>query len=116
MAKGLFDRLQQEVEAREKSAGLSMADVLQLPDAERELVNWIVRTGEVSWSAVVARLEQVETAQSLLATLIAKGFIREQVIEGESHYRIHFAHRRKRTLPANLWQALTDKLPEEGEE
>jgi hypothetical protein len=47
MSGDLFSRLQAEVEAREKAAGLSMADALALPDAPRKLFNWLVRRGEV---------------------------------------------------------------------
>ena len=110
MAQGLFGRLQQELEAREQVAGLTMADVLQLPAAERQLVNWLIRTGEVSGSAVATHLGQVEQAQSLLATLVAKGFLREQESGGEMHYHVRLAPRRQRELPDNIWQALTSKL------
>ncbi|HEX2988059.1 MAG TPA: hypothetical protein VHS06_07815 [Chloroflexota bacterium] len=42
---GVFDRLQDEMVAREKAAGLTMADVLSLPDPERRLFNWVMRRG-----------------------------------------------------------------------
>lgn len=113
MTKGLFGRLQQELDAREKVAGLTMTDILQLPTAERELVSWMLRNGEVSWAAIVAHLGQTETVQNLLADLVAKGFVREQEREDEFHYNVRLAPRRKRNLPANIWQALTDKLEEE---
>jgi predicted transcriptional regulator len=116
MGKGLFGRVQQELEAREKVAGLTMADVLQLPAAERELVNWIVRSGEVSEAAIVTHLGQAASAQSLLTTLLDKGFIRAEVIQGEAHYSAHFAPRRKRALPEGIWQALTDKLQPKAED
>jgi len=116
MAKGLFGRLQQELEAREKVAGLTMADILQLPAAESELVNWLVRSGEVSWSGVVARVGEVARAQSLLTTLIAKGFVREQEGVGEATYSVRLAPRRKRELPANIWDVLTGKLEKKAEE
>ena len=51
---GLFDRLQGELEAQEKAAGLSIADVLELPDQLRQLVNWMMREGDVSLSGATA--------------------------------------------------------------
>lgn len=110
MAQGLFGRLQQELETREQVAGLTMADILQLPPAERQLVNWMVRTGEVSAAAVASFLGQAEGAQSLLAALVAKGFLREYESGGELHYAVRLAPRRQRDLPDNIWQALTTKL------
>ncbi|MBX3014133.1 MAG: hypothetical protein KF832_21610 [Caldilineaceae bacterium] len=110
MAKGLFGRLQQELDAREHVVGLTMAEILQLPTTERELISWILRSGDVSRSAFVARLGQAETAQDTITDLIAKGFLREEEKNNELYYSVRLAPRRKRELPPNLWQALTDKL------
>ena len=43
MGKGLFGRLQNEIEAREKSPGLSMADILDLEEPLAGPVNMGVR-------------------------------------------------------------------------
>lgn len=110
MAQGLFGRLQQELEQREQVVGLTMADILQLPAAERQLINWLMRTGEVSGTAVAAHLGQAEDAQRVVASLIAKGYIRQHESAGEVYYQVRLAPRRQRELPANIWQALTDKL------
>lgn len=110
MAPGLFDRLQQELTVRETVTGLTMADVLQLPSAERQLVNWLIRTGEVSRTAVQSQVGDPAHAQSLLNTLIAKSFIREYARADEVYYQVRLAPRRQRELPANIWQALTDRL------
>lgn len=116
MSQGLFGRLQQELAAREKVAGLTMADILSLPNDERQLINWMVRAGEVTLAEVVAQLGQDEaTVQARLAALIEKGFMREIPSQGETHYQIRMAPRRKRNLPDNLWQAL-DSLIEHKDE
>ena len=44
MAQGLFDRLQQELVAREKTAGVTAADLLELPPVERQLLSWLMRS------------------------------------------------------------------------
>lgn len=49
MGEGLFGRLEQELEARDKAAGLSMADILSLPDTLRALVNWMLRKDVAAW-------------------------------------------------------------------
>lgn len=110
MAPGLFGRLQQELTARETVAGLTMADVLQLPPAERQLINWLIRTGDVSRAAVETQVGDPARTQGLLSTLMTKGFIREYERTGEVHYQVRLAPRRQRELPANIWQALTDRL------
>ncbi|MEZ4862429.1 MAG: hypothetical protein R3C14_14020 [Caldilineaceae bacterium] len=110
MGQGLFGRLQQELAAREKTAGVTMADILELPPVERQLLNWLMRTGEVSASAVTAQVGDKAQAQSLLAGFITRGFVREYTSGDAVYYQVRLAPRRQRTLPTSLWQALTDKL------
>lgn len=110
MTQGLFGRLQQELVAREKTAGVTMADLLALPPVERQLLNWLMRSGEVSASAVATQVGDRALAHSLLVGLLARGFVREYASAGEVYYQLRLAPRRQRTLPANIWQALTDKL------
>jgi len=107
---GLFGRLQQELEDREKAAGLTMADVLTLPDQLRRLVNWMMRQGEVGLTDVAGFLGLNETdTRSTVATLLEKGFVRELQIRGETRYRIRLAPKRGREIPLNIWQALDKK-------
>jgi hypothetical protein len=110
MAQGLFDRLQQELAVREKVAGVSMADILELPPVERQFINWLMRAGDVSAAAVAMQVGDLAQAQRLLASFIAQGFVREYTSGGETYYQVRLAPRRQRNLPANIWQALTDKL------
>lgn len=113
MSKGLFDRLEQELEAREKAAGLTMADLLELPENLRKLVNWMMRQQDVHLSEVAAFLgENDETSRATLAALIEKGFVRELKVHGETCYRVRLAPKRGRDLPLDLWRALDDKVEE----
>jgi DNA-binding MarR family transcriptional regulator len=99
MSQGLFQRLQQELEAREKFDGLSMADILALPAAERSLINWMVRNGNVTLAEVADHLGLDESgAHMQLAALLEKGYVRETVSHGVTLYQ---------ALPENLWQALS---------
>lgn len=105
---GLFDRLQGELEAQEKAAGLSMSDVLELPDPLRRLVNWMMREGEVTFSQVAAFVAQEETRR-MLNTLMERGFVREMASKPEAHYRIRLARKRGKEIPLNVWDALQEK-------
>ena len=116
MGQGLFGRLQQELAAREKTDGVTMADLLELPPPERQLMNWLIRTGDVSAPAVATQVGDQVQAQSLLAKLIACGFVREYTSDGTVYYQVRLAPRRQRNLPANIWQALTDKLGKQAGE
>ncbi len=108
--KGLFGRLQNELEARDKAAGLTIADVLDLPDALRNAVNWLMRQEDVTLCQVTEYLQQDEKdAQTMLTTLVEKGFVREFLVKGVPRYRVRIASR-KRELPPNIWHALDDRI------
>jgi hypothetical protein len=52
----------------------------------------------------------------MLEDLCQQAFVRPIEIGGVIHYRVRLAPKRGRALPANLWQALTDKVEGEEEE
>ena len=114
MDKGLYNRLQGELEARDKSPGLSMSDLLALPEPQSSLLSWMVRQGQVELEDVTAFLKQdAESTRALLADLVDKGYVREIEMRGATWYRVRLAPRRGHELPANLWQALNDKVQDE---
>ena len=107
---GLFNRLQGELDARERSPGLRMSDLLALPEALASVLNWMLRQDCVSLADLIAFLGQDETAvRTTLATLVDKGFVREVEMRGETTYRVRLAPKRGRSMPDDLWRALDDK-------
>ncbi len=116
MSKGLFDRVQGELEAREKSLGLQISDLLTLPDATSRFLNWMIRQQQITLADAMVFLAQAETpTRELLNDLCDKGYLRVVEMHGTQQYRIRLAPKRGRTLPSNLWMALDDKV-ERGEE
>jgi hypothetical protein len=110
---GLFDRLQSEMDGRDKAAGLTMADVLLLPADQRQIVNWIMRQGEASLPDIVAQTGQDElTVRRHLAALVDRGFLRELAYPAGPQYRPRLAARRRQQLPLDVWQALSDRVKE----
>ncbi len=111
MSKGLFGRLQQELEAREKTPGLVMADLIELPESLRTLVNWMLRQQTVRLSQAAAFLGQDEAAaRATVGALIEKGFVRERLMKGETCYRVRLAPRRARQAALDVWKALDDRI------
>ena len=116
MDKGLFNRVQGELNAREQSPGLRISDLLVMPDPECGLLNWMIRQGPVTFSDITTFLGQDETnTRAILADLSNQGYVREIEIRGVTTYRVRLAPKRGGALPANLWAALDDKV-ERGEE
>ncbi len=113
---GLFNRLQGELDAREQSPGLRMSDLLTLPEPQCGLLNWMLRQVQVGLGEVAAFLQRDEDgARALLADLREQGFVREIEMRGATTYRVRLAPKRGRAVPADLWQALEDKVETEGE-
>ena len=114
MGIGLFGRVEQELDARKKTPGLSMGQILSLPDALRRLVNWMVRQRVVEAEAAAAFTGQDVTAvRALLAEMIEQGYVTEFEMRGQMYYRVRLAAKRKASIPLNIWQSLDDKVEEE---
>jgi hypothetical protein len=117
MSQGLFGRLAKELEAREKAAGLSMADILDLPDAPRKLVTWLMRKQQARLAEVLARLGGDETAaRALLADLIERGFIREMAVRGEQLYQVRIKNIPGRQVPQSIWDSINTRMKPGTEE
>ncbi len=108
MRKGLFGRIEQELTAREKAASLTMADLLSLPNTQRQLAQKLLRTGDMRLVEIVAQDD--EAMRSALQALVEGGFVRETAIDGEASYSLRIGSRRRRELPLNIWDALNGKL------
>jgi DNA-binding IclR family transcriptional regulator len=95
---------QSEPSAGEQT-GVTMVDVLALPDELRTIMTWLMRQGEAGLPQLAAHVEQDEaTAGTLLANLIAQGFVQEVAEEGKGQprYRVRLAAKRGRRLPLDL--------------
>jgi amino acid permease len=65
-------------------AGLSLANVLALPDPQTELVGWIARHGEVSLAEIAERIGgDANAARALVATLVEYGVVAQTRPTGE---------------------------------
>jgi amino acid permease len=96
-------------------AGLGLAEVVALPDAEAELVGWISRRGEVSLADLVERTGgDAGAARALVASLVERGIVAETRRTGQPRYEARAAARRGGRLPAEIWQALAAPEPAEG--
>jgi amino acid permease len=94
------------------ASGLPVMDVLTLPDAERRLVKWMMRQGEVSLAAVVAHTGQAGgDARAMLDSMLKQGLFQEiDAVGDEPRYRVRLAPRRGGHLPAQIWDKLGEKV------
>jgi DNA-binding MarR family transcriptional regulator len=107
----LFDRLQSEIEARQRVKGITPADLLDLSPELRRIINMIMRQKEMGLAEIVFELDmRPSEARGLLDTLVEKGYLKAIEVEGELRYKTFFALRRGREMPLNVWDSLSDKV------
>jgi predicted ArsR family transcriptional regulator len=96
-----------------KASGLNLFKLNQLPDSQRQLINWMRRKGDCSLQEIATQIgEHDEAVRTLLDTLLEKGFLRELLGESSPSYRVNIAAKRGRELPLKLKQALEKKKEE----
>ncbi len=84
--------------------GVTMTDVLMLPDEPRQIMNWILRQGQVNREQVVAEFGELDVA-SHLQVLVSDGFL--QTPTDDTFKAVLSAPRRPRAS-STLWQALDE--------
>ena len=123
----LFDRLQNELEDRDKEGGITPLDLADLPPQLRKLMRLMLREVEMTRADLgkavqsmpeADRLNDEELDQSLAALvkqswLIASG-------EGDSiRYRVNLRRKKTVDLDSSIWNALENKIerkPPKGED
>jgi hypothetical protein len=113
VSEGLFGCLQSEVAAREKSPGLSMRDVMNLPAPLNRLAQWLLREEQATAAGIAGFLGgDAEGAQAIIADWLEQGYLREVAIRDETYYVLRTASKRPREVPLDLWAALQKKVEE----
>lgn len=97
-------------EAASGGGGLNPLDLLGLPPAQRDTINWLSRRKQASLAEIAAALkrEAVDVA-SVITELKSAGYIKEALVEGQLVYRVVFGGRVKRSgrgVPADIWNAV----------
>jgi predicted transcriptional regulator len=111
---GIFDSIQEEVDARERRSGVTAADLLDLPPTLRRLMNLITRRGPHTAARAAESLgEPFEEVLQRLNALAEKGYLEREETEEGWVYQTHFARRRARKLPGGIWSALGQRAPDE---
>ena len=116
MSTGLFEWLQRELEEQEKADGLTMTEILTMPDPLRQLVNWMLRQQSVDFAEIVAFVGEDETtSRAMLESLMERGVVHRISNDDTARYHVRMASRRGRQIPIDIWQALEEKIREDGE-
>ncbi|MBD2493970.1 MarR family transcriptional regulator [Nostoc sp. FACHB-280] len=94
-------------EPTQSSPQNSQLDILDLPDEQRQLINWITRQQKVTLAEVASHLNITEElAQQQLKTLVTQRFIQEVDDSELIYYQPYFGEKKKSKLSQNIWDKL----------
>jgi DNA-binding MarR family transcriptional regulator len=111
---GIFNRIQSEIDDREKLEGITPADLLDLSPPLRKLMNRITRQREVTAEQAAEYMgESLADTSKMLDGLVEKGYLEREERDEGWFYRTRFGRRRKREIPVGIWSALGQRTKEE---
>lgn len=110
---GLFDRLQDEINAQEQHSNLSPIDLLDLPDGLADIIKKIVRQNGMKLTDIATDLQQTPAeVQTTMDGLADKGLVRRVEVRKEVWYKANFG--RKISQPKgdvdSVWASLDNML------
>ena len=103
----LFDSLCYQLDARQKVAGINQMDILNLPPPLDDTLNQITRKGSITVSEFANDLHLApEQGEHLVKILVDKGYLHTASSGQQTIYKIHFARKRKKRVPTDIWDSL----------
>jgi hypothetical protein len=115
---GLFDRLQNQLDKRDKDAGISPLDLAGLPPALRRIMRMMLREVEMSYAQLVQiiadmperdRLTQSELDDTL-KQLTHDGWLIRLGVEDLVTYKVNLRRKAGSSLAQGIWAALDSRL------
>jgi amino acid permease len=89
--------------------GLTMTNILALPEDQRDLINWMMRSGRVNLEQVATYLGQTPNETRLyLVALIEQGLVQTLNANTNPHYEVRMAATRSRHLSPQLAELAAD--------
>jgi hypothetical protein len=117
---GVFDRLQKEIEDKQKDGGITPLDMVDLPPALRKIMRVMLRRVQMSYPELTEAMKSVPEKERLssseleeaIATLVEQSWLMK-IGEGErAIYKVNLRRKSGSTLASGIWQALDSKLKE----
>jgi len=121
---GVFDRLQKEIEDKQKDGGITPLDMVDLPPALRKIMRVMLRRVQMSYPDLLEAMKSVPEKERLssddlekaIATLVEQSWLMK-LGEGErAIYKVNLRRKSGSTLASGIWQALDSKLKDPPED
>jgi hypothetical protein len=121
---GLFDKLQNELDIREKKGGITPLDLAELPAPLRKMMRTLLRKVELSKTEVAKVLEdlpaddrkEIKNLDSALKTLIKQGWLISFGEGDNQRYKVNLRRKQGSTLAASIFDKLEERMEERGQD
>ena len=121
---GLFDKLQNELDIREKKGGITPLDLAELPAPLRKMMRTMLRKVELSKTEVAKVLEdlppedrkEIKNLDSALKTLIKQGWLISFGEGNSQRYRVNLRRKQGSTLAASIFDKLEERMEKRNQE
>ena len=119
---GIFDRLQKQIDDKQKEGGITALDLADLPPALRKIMRLMLRQVQMNYPQLCDAMEIFPEAERLsaeelndaLKTLSQQAWL-IQIGEGErAIYKVNLRKKAGSTLASGIWQSLDAKLKEDS--
>jgi hypothetical protein len=121
---GVFDRLQREIDNKQKEGGITALDIADLPPSLRRIMRLMLRELEMNYQRLCEVMDALPETERLsrvdldtaLETL-TKQFWLIRLGEGpRASYKVNLKRKSGSTLGAGIWSSLDSKLKDKPEE
>lgn len=114
MAKSLFGRLQDELDAREQEQDRkdsTMMDTLALPAPMQKIITRVIRHGELTLEQIATEIKSTpQEVGPLVDDLVTKRFLEVDESGPQKLYKPYLGRKRGRKVPVNIWDSLDSKV------
>lgn len=115
---GVFDRLQKQIEDKQKEGGISIPDLADLPPALRKIMRLMLRKIQMNYadlSAAVAELPEDqrlsdEDLHKTLETLVQQAWLIQIGSKERAVYKVNLRRKSGSQLAGGIWDNLDSKL------
>lgn len=109
MDQDLFAQLLIELASLPDMDGVSMSEIVFLPEHLRVLMNWMVRENSFQFNNLAVFLKQdEENTHLILGMLVKKGLVEEVEGDEQEEYQIHLKASRNYQVPKDIWKVIDD--------
>lgn len=115
---GVFDRLQKQINDKQKEGGITALDLADLPPALRKIMRLMLRQVQMNYPQLCEAMEKMPESERMsqtelddaLKTLSQQAWL-IQIGEGErAIYKVNLRKKAGSTIASGIWQSLDAKL------